>query len=106
MGYGIRDPDKNLFRIPDPGVIMAKDPRSGSATLAVKSTAYLPVSTGTVRYLQDGYIINGTQFGVREKVAKLLRTPLGRGSEFIESETFVICQIRTSPRVPFSKKTT
>jgi hypothetical protein len=34
-GVGIRDPrsGKNLFRIPDPGVKKAQDPRSGSATL-------------------------------------------------------------------------
>jgi hypothetical protein len=30
-GSGIRDPEKNLFRIPDPGVKKAPDP--GSATL-------------------------------------------------------------------------
>jgi hypothetical protein len=29
----IRDPEKNLFRIPDPGVKKASDPGSGSATL-------------------------------------------------------------------------
>jgi hypothetical protein len=34
-GVGILDPGsgKNLFRIPDPGVKKAPDPRSGSATL-------------------------------------------------------------------------
>jgi hypothetical protein len=32
-GFGIRDPGKNLFRIPDPGVKKAPDPGSGSATL-------------------------------------------------------------------------
>jgi hypothetical protein len=32
-GFGIRDPEKNSFRIPDPGVKKAPDPRSGSATL-------------------------------------------------------------------------
>ncbi len=32
-GFGIRDPEKNLFRIPDPGVKKAPDPGSGSATL-------------------------------------------------------------------------
>jgi hypothetical protein len=34
-GFGIRDPGsgKNLFKIPDPGVKKAPDPRSGSATL-------------------------------------------------------------------------
>ncbi len=31
----------------------------------------------TVPNLQDGYIINCIQFGMREKVANLLRTPLG-----------------------------
>ncbi len=31
--FGIRDPEKNLFRIPDPGVKKAPDPGSGSATL-------------------------------------------------------------------------
>jgi hypothetical protein len=31
LGSGIRDPEKNLFRIPDPGVKKAPDP--GSATL-------------------------------------------------------------------------
>jgi hypothetical protein len=36
-GFGIRDPrsGKNLFRIPDPGVKKAPDPRSGSATLEI-----------------------------------------------------------------------
>ncbi len=35
LGSGIRDPEKNLFRIPDPGpgVKKAPDPGSGSATL-------------------------------------------------------------------------
>jgi hypothetical protein len=33
-GFGIRDPEKNLFRIPDPGVKKAPDPGSGSAKLA------------------------------------------------------------------------
>jgi hypothetical protein len=33
MGFGIQDPEKNLFRIPDPGVKKAPDPGSGSATL-------------------------------------------------------------------------
>ncbi len=32
-GSEIRDPEKNLFRIPDPGVKKAPDPGSGSATL-------------------------------------------------------------------------
>jgi 1,4-alpha-glucan branching enzyme len=32
-GFGIRDPEKNLFRIPDPEVKKAPDPGSGSATL-------------------------------------------------------------------------
>jgi hypothetical protein len=32
-GSEIRDPGKNLFRIPDPGVKRAPDPGSGSATL-------------------------------------------------------------------------
>jgi hypothetical protein len=32
-GFVIRDPEKNLFRIPDPGVKKAPDPGSGSATL-------------------------------------------------------------------------
>jgi hypothetical protein len=31
-GFGIRDPEKNLFRIPDPGVKNAPDP--GSAALS------------------------------------------------------------------------
>jgi hypothetical protein len=30
-GFGIRDPEKNLFRIPDPGVKKAPDPGTGSA---------------------------------------------------------------------------
>ncbi len=34
LGSEIRDPEKNLFRIPDPGVKKAPDPGSGSATLA------------------------------------------------------------------------
>jgi hypothetical protein len=33
LGSEIRDPEKNLFRIPDPGVKKAPDPGSGSATL-------------------------------------------------------------------------
>ncbi len=33
LGSEIRDPKKNLFRIPDPGVKKAPDPGSGSATL-------------------------------------------------------------------------
>jgi hypothetical protein len=33
LGSGIRDPEKNLFRIQDPGVKKAPDPGSGSATL-------------------------------------------------------------------------
>jgi hypothetical protein len=32
-GSEIRDPEKNLFRIPDPGVKKAPNPGSGSATL-------------------------------------------------------------------------
>jgi hypothetical protein len=32
-GFGIRDPEKKLFQIPDPGVKKAPDPGSGSATL-------------------------------------------------------------------------
>jgi hypothetical protein len=32
-GSEIRDSEKNLFRIPDPGVKKAPDPGSGSATL-------------------------------------------------------------------------
>jgi hypothetical protein len=32
-GSEIRDPEKNPFRIPDPGVKKASDPGSGSATL-------------------------------------------------------------------------
>jgi hypothetical protein len=32
-GFGIRDPEKNLFRIPDLGVKKVPDPGSGSATL-------------------------------------------------------------------------
>ncbi len=35
-GSEIRDPEKNLFRIPDPGVKKAPGPGSGSATLAVR----------------------------------------------------------------------
>jgi hypothetical protein len=37
LGSEIRDPEKNLFRIPDPGpgVKKAPDPGSGSATLIV-----------------------------------------------------------------------
>jgi hypothetical protein len=33
--FGIRNPEKNLFRIPDPGVKKAPDPGSGSATLVI-----------------------------------------------------------------------
>jgi hypothetical protein len=35
LGSGIRDPEKNLFRIPDPGsrVKKAPDPGTGSVTL-------------------------------------------------------------------------
>jgi hypothetical protein len=33
LGSEIRDPEKNLFRIPGPGVKEAPDPGSGSATL-------------------------------------------------------------------------
>jgi hypothetical protein len=33
LGSEIRDPEKNLFRIPDPGIKKAPYPRSGSATL-------------------------------------------------------------------------
>jgi len=36
LGSGIRDPEKNVFRIPDPGVKKAPDPGSGSATLDLK----------------------------------------------------------------------
>jgi hypothetical protein len=36
---GIRDPEKNLFRIPDPGVKKAPDPGSGSATLVATGAA-------------------------------------------------------------------
>jgi hypothetical protein len=32
-GFGIRDPEKNLFRIPDLGLGVKKAPDSGSATL-------------------------------------------------------------------------
>ncbi len=32
-GFGIRGPEKNLFRIPDPGLKKAPDPGSGSATM-------------------------------------------------------------------------
>jgi hypothetical protein len=41
--FGIRDPGsgKNLFRIPDPGVKKALDPRFGSTTLLVIGTRYL-----------------------------------------------------------------
>ncbi len=37
LGSEIRDPEKNLFRIPDPGVKKAPDPGSGSATLVLLS---------------------------------------------------------------------
>jgi|LakMenE01Jun11ns_1017448.scaffolds.fasta_scaffold7811457_1 hypothetical protein len=39
-GFGIRDPEKNLFRIPDPGVKKAPDPGSGSATLLTDGQVY------------------------------------------------------------------
>jgi hypothetical protein len=34
-GSKIWDPEKNLFRIPDPGVKTVPDPGSGSATLVI-----------------------------------------------------------------------
>jgi hypothetical protein len=37
LGSEIRDPEKNLFRIPDPGVKKAPDPGSVSATLGLES---------------------------------------------------------------------
>ena len=43
LGSGIRDPEKNTFRIPDPGVKKAPDPGSGSATLMnIKTKGTLP----------------------------------------------------------------
>ncbi len=44
-GSEIRDPKKNLFRIPDPGVKKAPDPGSGSATLRSKNP---PVARGLI----------------------------------------------------------
>jgi hypothetical protein len=36
LGSDIRDPEKNLFRIPDPGVQKAPDPDPGSGSAALK----------------------------------------------------------------------
>jgi hypothetical protein len=41
-GFAIRDPEKNLFRIPDPWVKKAPDPGSGSATLFGEMVGLLP----------------------------------------------------------------
>jgi hypothetical protein len=46
-GFGIRDPEKNLFRIPDPGVKKAPDPGSGSATLNIGKAQHQGHSYGT-----------------------------------------------------------
>ncbi len=54
LGSEIRDPGsgKNLFRIPDPGVIKAPDPGSGSATL-VSSCIFIFVPTTTTSVSQS-----------------------------------------------------
>ncbi len=42
---GIRDPEKNLFRIPDPGVKKAPDSGSGSATFLICCSIFFPLES-------------------------------------------------------------
>ncbi len=45
-GFGIRDSEKNLFRIPDPGLKKTPDPGFGSATLIPWKLACFPFRPG------------------------------------------------------------
>ncbi len=51
-GSEIRDPEKNLFRIPDPGVKKAPDPESGSGTLT-KTCDFVFCSVGNSGILSE-----------------------------------------------------
>ncbi len=54
-GFGIRDPAKNLFRIPDPGVKNAPDP--GSATLLYERTT--TKLTFSAMQASRGFLVSG-----------------------------------------------
>ncbi len=56
-GFGIRDPEKNLFRIPDPGVKKAPDPGSGSAvTGQVFPGEVCPAAAAEHKQLKNRYV--------------------------------------------------